>query len=98
MPDIIATTSAVGCALIMGSGANVQIADSLTPVTGYVVHMFDESKLAQLLWLEDDWDHEGAPRPSLEAVQRAMKIARWAVENGFVITDVDPDVLGGVGL
>jgi len=43
-------------------------------------------------------DRMGAPYPSTEAFQKADKIALWANKNGLMITDMCPDILGGVSL
>ena len=50
--------------------------------------------------LADDWDEEGAPRPSDDAIERAHEVLRWLDEDGIQAFDlcVDPDVLGGVGV
>jgi hypothetical protein len=55
-------------------------------------------RIARLSKLQDDWDGEGAAAPSLEAMRRANAAIHWALKSGFVVTDVDADVLGGVGV
>jgi hypothetical protein len=46
----------------------------------------------------DNWDREGAPSPSVEAITRANGMLKWATEAGLSVTDVDADVLGGVAI
>ena len=53
-----------------------------------------------LRMLADNWDNEGAPRPSDDALERAQAVLRWVEEarlDSFNVT-VEPDVLGGVGV
>lgn len=56
--------------------------------------------LDDLRKLADDWDGEGAPRPSDEAIERAKDIVRWACDRGIDLGDaeIDADVLGGVAI
>jgi hypothetical protein len=56
------------------------------------------TRLAKLADLSDNWDGEGAPAPSHEAIVRADLLVRWALETGLVATDFEADVLGGVGI
>jgi hypothetical protein len=55
-------------------------------------------QLEDLYHLELGWDYDSAPPPTLEALSRAEAIIRWANESGLSITEVDPDVLGGVAI
>jgi hypothetical protein len=48
--------------------------------------------------LDDDWDGEGAPRPSPDAVARAANVLDWAEATGVEVDEVDGDVLGGVAI
>jgi hypothetical protein len=48
--------------------------------------------------LTDNWDGEGAARPSVEAIERAVLTIQWAKDLGLKVTDVDADVLGGVAV
>ena len=49
-------------------------------------------------WL-DNWDGEGAPKPSDAAISRAEEILSLALLNEEIrVTDADADVLGGVAL
>lgn len=54
--------------------------------------------LRQLVDLQDDWDGEGAPRPSDGAVRRAREVLGWVRNNNLFILEVDADVLGGVAI
>lgn len=54
--------------------------------------------LGSLGSLQDDWDGEGAPRPSGEALERAQTVMDWAESKGLLVVDLDADVLGGVAL
>lgn len=55
--------------------------------------------LGELSSLTDDWDGEGAPKPSTDAIERARAIL-GALEHGIDVdeVEVDADVLGGVAL
>ncbi len=55
-------------------------------------------QVGALQQLEDGWDGEGAPRPSPQAIARAFNVVAWAEEAGLSVSDVDADVLGGVGV
>jgi hypothetical protein len=46
--------------------------------------------------LADDWDGDGAPRPNDEAIRRVHELEVSVKGRGFVLTEVDADVLGGV--
>jgi hypothetical protein len=52
----------------------------------------------ELKQLEDNWDGEGAPKPTDEAIRRAMSVLAWAESRQIKVLDVDADVLGGVGV
>jgi hypothetical protein len=54
--------------------------------------------LEDLKQLEDDWDGEGAPKPSDAAIERTANVLRWAEERCLQVSDVDADVLGGVAV
>jgi len=75
----------------------VDIVGSIQPA---IVNMYfvEPTKLAKLSLLEDGWDDEGAPRPSLDAIRRADRALDWASQSGLMVSDVGPDVLGGVGI
>jgi hypothetical protein len=53
---------------------------------------------SELEALEPNWDDEGAPTPSADAVSKAVDIVTWAERNGLLVESVDPDVLGGVAI
>jgi hypothetical protein len=86
LPPDCATTVTIDAAAVL-----------LTP-SAVTVNVLDPTRLAKLFELEDDWDGEGAPKPSRPALQRADAVVRWAHESGLVMTDVDADVLGGVAV
>jgi hypothetical protein len=46
----------------------------------------------------DNWDEEGAPAPSPDAIARAQKVLDWAEAKGLTVTEVDADVLGGIAI
>ena len=56
----------------------------------------------QLCELQDNWDGEGAPKPSQESISKAREIICWITNykliNNDVDLDIDADVLGGVSL
>ena len=98
-PAFAVVASAV--AGLAGSPVNCATIDTATVVQvpcAVSVNVLDPTRLARLHGLADDWDEEGAPRPSRPALQRADSVIRWAHESGLVVTDVDADVLGGVGV
>ncbi len=53
--------------------------------------------LKEIRKLQDNWDGEGAPIPTEEAIQRAQRIMIWALEAELSVTDLSADVMGGVG-
>lgn len=55
-------------------------------------------RLLSFLNLENNWDAEGAMKPTPEAVQEAIRIVDWAYSNHLKVADVDPDGLGGVAV
>lgn len=70
-----------------------RFADNVDPGPGSM------ETLEGLSRLHDDWDGEGAPKPSGEAITRAREILQ-ALEGVAEVDaiEVDADVLGGVGL
>jgi len=46
--------------------------------------------------MQDNWDDEGAPSPSPNAISSATKVIDWAELHSLDIVDIDADVLGGV--
>jgi hypothetical protein len=58
------------------------------------------ASLNEMTLLVDNWDEEGAPKPSDDAIERARSVLRWTAEAGVAAFDlcVDPDVLGGVAV
>ena len=54
----------------------------------------------EILLLEDNWDEDGAPKPSDDAIERARRVVLWMDDVGITPFDlcVDTDVLGGVGV
>jgi len=86
-------TVAVGHATVLPDTATLA-----QPPVRVEVFVEDGARLAKLARLADDWDGEGAPAPSHAAIQRANGVLRWALESGLVATDVEADVLGGVGV
>ena len=56
----------------------------------------------QLCELQDNWDGEGAPKPSQQSIVKAREIINWIedckVVNDHTLLDIDADVLGGVSL
>lgn len=58
----------------------------------------DPNWMIQLHELLPDWDGEGAPVPSKEAINKTKDIVGWATLNNLNIDSIDPDVLGGVSI
>jgi hypothetical protein len=58
----------------------------------------DTNMLKDVVALEDNWDGEGAPKPSPDALARAADVLRWAESREVEVLDVDADVLGGVAV
>ena len=99
MPEVTVTLLvAVAIGIPLGSVLNSATTGPVMQPACVSVHMLDATKLASLFSLDDDWDGEGAPRPSTQALGRADHVIRWAHENGLVVTEVDADVLGGVAV
>lgn len=71
---------------------------SLETVRVLQEHGTMKEALGSLGSLQDDWDGEGAPKPSGEALQRAQAVMDWAESKGLLVVDLDADVLGGVAL
>jgi hypothetical protein len=55
-------------------------------------------RVAPMRALADDWDGEGAPKPSDDAIARAGHIVQWALAKSVDVEDVSADVLGGVAV
>lgn len=59
-------------------------------------------KLAAVALLEDGWEGDPneteTPAPTADAVERARVAINEGFDRGLLIVDVDPDVLGGVGV
>jgi hypothetical protein len=55
-------------------------------------------RLTEIKKLDDNWDGEGAPKPSEIALRHARATISWAETVGIKITDVDADALGGVAV
>lgn len=73
-----------------------QMADALDAPEGGA--MGATNKLEHLRQLEDDWDQEGAPKPSAAALERAARAVAWAEREKVHLLDVSADVLGGVAI
>lgn len=57
-----------------------------------------KQRLTELGSLPENWDGEGAPPPTADAMERAGRILTWADANALEIADVDVDVLGGIAI
>ncbi len=58
----------------------------------------DPDWITQLRTLLPNWDSEGAPVPSNEAINKAKDIIDWINQFNLNIDSIDPDVLGGVAI
>jgi hypothetical protein len=52
--------------------------------------------LRNIRFLQDNWDENGAPKPSNAAIANAEVILAWSKKCGLFIDDIDGDVDGGV--
>jgi hypothetical protein len=55
-------------------------------------------RLSEIAKLPDGWDGDNAPRPDDAAVGQAMRLINWLRAEMVVISDVGPDVMGGVAI
>jgi len=55
-------------------------------------------KLEELLLLPDDWNGQGAPAPSLDAIEMARAILTQEPPHGTMETQISADVDGGLAL
>lgn len=54
---------------------------------------------AKLARIEDNFDGEGAIKPSQDAIEQTERILQWLESyQQIAISDASPDVLGGVGI
>jgi hypothetical protein len=79
-------------------GSDAPVQQGIAALDVAHVHVVKVARFAELSLLQDDWDGEGAARPSIEAIRRASDATTWAHGAGLVVEDIDADVLGGVGL
>lgn len=55
--------------------------------------------LENLKFLDDNWDNEGAPKPNQASFKQAEETIIWLLEQqNLIITSIDPDVIGGIGI
>lgn len=55
-------------------------------------------RLDELALFNDNWDGEGAPAPTSFTLEIAKEVIKWANKHNLLITQIDPDVLGGVAI